>query len=68
MCSLSQGVENRGIAKGVILGRAEGILQGTENAQLSCIRSLMQNLNISAEQAMPCWIFPQKTAAILPRF
>lgn len=44
MCNLSQGVENRGIAK--------GILQGAENAQLGNIRSLMQNLNISAEQAM----------------
>jgi len=44
MCNYSQGVEERGIAKGM----AQGIVKGV----LANIQSLMKNMGISVEQAM----------------
>ncbi len=40
MCNLSQGIRAEGIAKGLVKGRAEGVM------------SLMDNMNISMEKAM----------------
>lgn len=44
MCNLSQGIENRGMAKGMEKGIATGIL--------ASIKNLMKNMGISVEQAM----------------
>ena len=44
MCNLSKGVENRGIRK--------GIAQGHEEERLNSIKSLMETLNLTIDQAM----------------
>ncbi len=51
MCNLSEGVMERGIAR----GRAEGIAENT----LSSIRTLMKNMGISVEQAMKLLEVPE---------
>ena len=48
MCNLSDGVEARGIAKGIERGRAEGKTE----AILSSIESLMKNTGWPMEQVM----------------
>lgn len=55
MCNLSKGVEEKGIAKGIAKGRAEG---HTERA-LSDLRSLMETLHLSADQAMAALKVPE---------
>ena len=47
MCNLSKGVEEKGIAK----GRAEGVL--------SSIKSLMETLGLTIEQAMAALKVPE---------
>ena len=44
MCNLSEGVENRGIEKGMAKGRAEGVMDSLHN--------LMDSMNWTIEQAM----------------
>ena len=48
MCNLSQGVENRGIAKGRAEGRAEGQAKGV----MDSLHNLMDSMNWTIEQAM----------------
>ena len=50
MCNLSKGVENRGIRK--------GIAQGHEEERLNSIRSLMETLNLTLDQAMQALKIP----------
>ena len=56
MCNLSKGVENRGIRKGIRIGMdqgiTQGIAQGHEEERLNSIRSLMETLNLTIDQAM----------------
>lgn len=55
MCNLSQGVEEKGIAK----GRAEGYVEGF----VSALRNLMTSMNLSAEDAMSTLKIPEKDRA-----
>ena len=48
MCNLSQGVEEKGIAKGLVKGRAEGRAEATA----TLIRNLMDSASVSIEKAM----------------
>ena len=48
MCNLSQGVEEKGIAKGLVKGRAEGRAEAT----VTLIRNLMDSASVSIEKAM----------------
>ena len=52
MCNLSQGVEEKGIAKGLAKGRAEGLS--------IAIRNLMDSMNLSIEDAMSALKIPQE--------
>jgi len=63
MCNLSSYVERRGIEKGILQGRAEGrkegIEKGREEMRLSSLKNLMNNLGLSAEQAMNALDVPE---------
>lgn len=48
MCNLSQGIEDKGIAKGIEKGRKEGMTNGV----LTSIKSLTETLNLSVDEAM----------------
>ena len=48
MCNLSEGVENRGIAK----GRAEGRVEGRAEGLMESLHNLMDSMNWTIEQAM----------------
>lgn len=48
MCNLSEGVEQKGIAKGIAKGRTYGIVEGIATS----IRNLMESMGWSIEQAM----------------
>ena len=62
MCNLSKGVENRGIRKGIRIGMdqgiTKGIAQGHEEERLNSIRSLMETLNLTLDQAMQALKIP----------
>ena len=62
MCNLSKGVENRGIRKGIRIGMdqgiTKGIAQGHEEERLNSIRSLMEILNLTLDQAMQALKIP----------
>ncbi len=55
MCNLSQGVEEKGIAKGLARGRAE--------ATLSLIQNLMDSMGFSPEKAMSLLKIPEEDRA-----
>ncbi len=59
MCNLSEGVMRKGVAKGIAKGRAEGIAKGRAEGIVSSIRSLMETLDFSAEQAMAALKIPE---------
>ena len=59
MCNLSQGVEEKGIAKGLARGRAEG---RTETS-LSLIRNLMDSTGLAVEKAMAMLKIPEEDRA-----
>lgn len=48
MCDLSKGIEERGIRK----GRREGRMEAKTETEISAIKSLMNKLKMTAEQAM----------------
>ena len=48
MCDVLDRVEAKGMKK----GKAEGVAEGKENERLSNIRSLMETMNLSSQQAM----------------
>ena len=52
MCNLSQGSIEKGIQK--------GYGQGREEARLASVRNLMQNLHMTAEDAMKVLNIPQE--------
>lgn len=52
MCNLSQGIENRGIAKGLAKGRAEGRIEGRAEGMIASLHNLMDSMNWTIEQAM----------------
>lgn len=56
MCNLSDGVEARGIEKGF----ARGIERGIETTTLQSIQSLMETLQLTADQAMAALKIPEK--------
>ena len=55
MCEVLDKVESRGIAKGLKQGREEG----ARSTLLSSIKSIMQNLGLSAEKAMETLNIPK---------
>lgn len=55
MCGLSKGIEEKGIRQ----GKAEGIRQGKKEGILTSIRSLMESMGWSAEQAMTALKIPE---------
>lgn len=55
MCNLSQGVENRGIEKGM----AKGMVLGAERTKLEDAQKLSQKLNISFREAMNILDIPE---------
>ena len=67
MCNLSEGVEQRGIAKGFAQGMAQGmvqgIAQGKEEGTLWHIQSLMRTLKLTVEQAMDALQIPKSERA-----
>lgn len=67
MCNLSEGVYDRGFDKGVILGmnkgRDEGIAIGMDNSTLAAIKNMMNNMHITAKQAMDILEVPAEKRA-----
>ena len=60
MCNLSQGAIEKGIQKGLQKGIQEGIGQGREEERIASVRNLMQNLHMTAEDAMKALNIPQE--------
>ncbi len=52
MCELLDRVEAEGVAKGITQGRQEGLREGIDIAQLNDIRSIMEGLKYTSQQAM----------------
>jgi len=63
MCNLSQGVEEKGIAKGLIRGRAEGRAEGRTETAVSLIRNLMDSMGFSIDKAMSMLKIPEEDRA-----
>ena len=63
MCNLSKGVMEKGIAKGMEKGRAEGMekgrAEGMEKGILMSIRSLMETMGWTLDQAMTALKVPE---------
>ena len=63
MCNLSQGVMEKGIAKGMEQGMAKGMEQGMakgmEQGILSSIKGLMETMGWTIEQAMAALKVPE---------
>ena len=63
MCNLSAGVEAKGMAKGLakgrVEGRAEGRAEGITDTYLASIKSLMEEMSMSAEKAMSVLRIPE---------
>ena len=68
MCNLSQGAIEKGIRKGIQQGLQQGIQkgmqqgigQGREEERIASVRNLMQNLHMTAEDAMKALNIPQE--------
>ena len=64
MCNLSQGAIEKGIQKGmqqgIQQGLQQGIGQGREEERIASVRNLMQNLHMTAEDAMKALNIPQE--------
>ena len=60
MCNLSQGAIEKGIQKGMQQGIQQGIGQGREEERIASVRNLMQNLHMTAEDAMKVLNIPQE--------
>ena len=62
MCNLSQGAIEKGIRKGmqqgIQQGLQQGIGQGREEERIASVRNLMQNLHMTAEDAMKALNIP----------
>ena len=56
MCNLSQGAIEKGIQKGI----QKGYGQGREEERIASVRNLMQNLHMTAEDAMKALNIPQE--------
>ena len=56
MCNLSQGAIEKGIQKGM----QKGYGQGREEERIASVRNLMQNLHMTAEDAMKVLNIPQE--------
>ena len=56
MCNLSQGAIEKGIQKGI----QKGYGQGREEERIASVRNLMQNLHMTAEDAMKVLNIPQE--------
>ena len=56
MCNLSQGVMETGLQKGL----QKGYGQGREEERVASVRNLMQNLHMTAEEAMQALNIPQE--------
>ena len=54
MCNLSQGVMERGVAK----GRAEGRVEGVDATRIESIKAIMKSMEISLEQAVKLLNYP----------
>ena len=56
MCNLSQGVEERGIAKGLAKGLEQGLEQGLEKGKqeglITAVMNMMSNLKLPLEEAL----------------
>lgn len=65
MCNLSDGVEAIGIEKGIAIGIERGIERGVERGietnTLQSIKSLMETLHLTAEQAMEALKVPKES-------
>lgn len=59
MCNLSQGVMEKGIRKGRAEGRAEGVEKGIVKGHAKDIKSLMETLSLTVEQAMAALKVPE---------
>ena len=64
MCNLSAGVEAKGMAKGMVKGIEKGIAKGIEEGvtktYLASIKSLMEEMSMSAEKAMSVLRIPEE--------
>ena len=72
MCNLSQGAIEKGIQKGIQQGIQQGLQkgmqqgiqkgigQGREEERIASVRNLMQNLHMTAEDAMKALNVPQE--------
>ena len=64
MCNLSQGAIEKGIRKGMQQGLQQGLQQGIgqgrEEERIASVRNLMQNLHMTAEDAMKVLNIPQE--------
>lgn len=56
MCNLREGVFEKGVQKGIEKGRLEGRLEG----EISFLKTLMQSMNLTAEEAMNALKIPDE--------
>ena len=52
MCNLSEGVERRGIEKGIAQGMEKGVMQGRTEGVTEMLRNLIHNTGWTIEKAM----------------
>ncbi len=59
MCNLSKGVWEEGRRSGIEEGRRSGMEEGRKSEKLENIRSLMQTMKLSSDQAMQALQIPE---------
>ena len=59
MCNLSKGVWEKGMEAGIEVGMETGRKEGAEKAMLDSIKTLMETMSFTAEQAMTALKVPE---------
>ena len=60
MCNLSEGVEQKGIEKGIEKGRQEGIEKGRRVTIIHSVKEIQQKLGMSPEEALELLAIPKE--------
>lgn len=59
MCNLSKGIWEKGMEAGIEVGMETGRKEGAEKAMLDSIKTLMETMSFTAEQAMTALKVPE---------
>ena len=52
MCNVSRGVYDKGLDRGMVLGRKEGMALGMDKSTLNSISKMVATFNVTIDQAM----------------